>query len=183
MDYTCRSYRTNFKYIVRTKSKEIQFKQSYCSVKFLIFLVAKFKETSPKIFSLSLFKLSFNKLNYQRDRKRYKCLSFKNSFNKSIVLIPYVSRDIVQDKDHWIIDKSDLAKVGLNPHEMNSLAEIVTSLILYWSDGDLDSSRINIVFYRHIVFEEDGSFFDAQAFLINLLNTHPSSRFSPEYYG
>jgi len=111
------------------------------------------------------------------------CVSFSSQKYRRINLLENpASKSVTQDKDFWIIDKSKLAEFGLNASEDNSLNELLVALILYWSDN-LESERIDFMFYRHINFEENGQFYDTQSYLINVLAVFPDRVFpSPQSF-
>jgi hypothetical protein len=103
-------------------------------------------------------------IKYYRKQSVYQGVNFKKGRFSHGIIVPYISKSIIQDSEFWIIRKSTLSRVGLDPKVDNSLEEILTSLILLWSNDKLDSSRIRIIFYRHLRFIEDDKCFDVQSY-------------------
>jgi len=179
-DYPCRSYRSNsIKFLPKLQIVNgYQFKNHYfknvLSTKPSAFV--GFKESKLTVIRLLPVRAyCFATQKHGRQARFIRHLSFKNSSLSRVTISPYVSKDAIQDKDFWIISKADLARVGLVPKAENSLAELVTSLILFWDNDRLDSSRIKVIFYRHILFIDDGQCFDVQSYLIDFFNVFSSS--------
>ena len=183
-DYPCRSYRSNsIKFPKSQPSKVLRFRECY-----LINLLAtkpssfiRFQEPSLKVIRLSPVKvyITFGE-KYGRQPKTLQCLNFKTSSFSRVAISPYISRSVIQDEEFWIIEKSALSRVGLEPRVDNSLGELVSSLILSWSDSKLDSSRIKIVLFKRTILEENKVFFDTQSFIIDWLARTQNNQFPPK---
>jgi len=99
----------------------------------------------------------------------YKVSRFQNSSNKRLkLLLSYNSRNLNQDKDYFILSKLDLFKFGLPQAQDNSIDELLLSLLFFWR-FNLESSRISVVYYRHLNFYKDSQWVQGQFILVNIL--------------
>jgi hypothetical protein len=97
---------------------------------------------------------------------------------KKVILVCYNSRKVNQDSSYFFINKSDLIEFGLIPNGDNSYAELISSLLLLW-ESKLESSRINVAFYRYLKFQEESNWFESKAMLVNVLSLPSDSKSFP----
>lgn len=182
--YTCRSYRSERFFFSKSLPTKIStFKEGLDSLAVISTIIRpiRFRRGKNSLVSIVSFNIirsySGEKTRPLRHFVRYS--KFRGNSVKRGVVIPYVSETLNQDIDYWIISKDDLAEVGLIAKENNSLGEFILSFILYLNYGKLETRLIKAFFYRHIVYREDEQFYQIQSFIIDWMNTNPSSKFPP----
>jgi hypothetical protein len=131
------------------------------------FKARKFRSKAPGIVLASSWVLSKK---VYRHSNIYRPLFFQGSTQKRIILsLSINSRNLNQNSGYFFLSKLDLIEFGLIPSENNSLEEILASLLLFW-ENKLESSRINIVFYRSLKFKENSQWFESKSMLVNGLS-------------
>lgn len=131
------------------------------------FKARKFKVKAPGVTRVSFWLLSRK---VYRHFNIYRPLIFQGSSPKRIILFLSInSSSLNQDLGYFFLSKSDLAEFGLIPSENNSFEEILVSLLLFW-ENKLESSRINIGFYRCLKFKENSQWVESKSVLVNALS-------------
>lgn len=169
--YTCRSYRVNSRLLNLTSGVIGSFRNNRRrTISWRSASVLTFKNSKSQTANIAFSIFSFPGLRFGKAKQANKVISFSTKAAFRLNLIPYLSPQIKQDKEFWIIDKLRLSEFGLIPTADNSLGEIISSLILSWSDGRLDSTQMKIAFYKHSILGEDNQFFTIQSFIVDCMN-------------
>lgn len=135
-------------------------------------VLKRIPETS-RLYSSTKFKGC--KFQYLAASINYRVWRFKSS-TKRLLILGNLGCGILQDKDYIILYKSDLTKFGLIVKEENSIEEIFSALLPFWS-GETPSAQVNISFYRYFVLEGEDSCYQIQSFLITLKPKASTSTF------
>jgi hypothetical protein len=117
--------------------------------------------------------ISFQESNFKSRlsiAQTYEVFSFKNgSTLKNLKLaLSYNSSHINQDSNYFILSKLELSSFGLILKEDNSVEELLMALLLFWRIN-LESSRVNVVFYRYLRFQEKLQWVEGEFILVNVL--------------
>ena len=80
--------------------------------------------------------------------------------------------------NYFIFNKADLFKFGLPQKQDNSIEELLLSL-LFFAEVNLESSKINVVYYRYLNFYEDSQWRQGRFILVNVLSLNSQAQAIP----
>lgn len=180
--YTCRSYRESKRALLSLKPSAIRSFRDSRSVRIAwkTSRITIFRGLKSQLVNVSFTIFSFKELKFSKAKQPNRVLTFANKATLRLERIPYISPQIQQTEDFWIIDKSELAKVGLVPRLDNSLAELISSFILYNLDGRLDSTQIKIILFKYTSYVENDIFLECQSFIIDWFLNANNNNFPPK---